>query len=127
MDEVSCAKKAQLQCLPMPETATSAGECPSGHGMGTRWLQQSPLSANCPQLEAHGGSCPALLQHLLLRDAQGCSGNGDSRVRVWPWVCRVVTLEKPKPRQGSLCGAQTWTVLFISSPHSVLLSSQAQG
>lgn len=70
--------KAQLQCLPMPEAATPAGECPSGHGMGTRWLQQSPLSASCPRLQAHGGSCPALLQHLLLGDAQGCSGRGDS-------------------------------------------------
>lgn len=39
VDKVSCAMKAQLQCLPMLEAATPAGECPSGHGMGTRWLQ----------------------------------------------------------------------------------------
>lgn len=41
---------------------------------------------------------PALLQHLLLGDAQGCSGSGDSGPAEPPlWKSR-----------GSLCGAETW-------------------
>lgn len=105
VDKVSCAMKAQLQCLPMPEMATSAGECPSGLGMGPRGgysrvlCLQTVLSSR-PMEEAAqlccSNSCLGMLRGTVVV------------VTVALGVRRVVTLEKTKPRPGRLCGAETW-------------------
>lgn len=105
VDKVSCAMKAQLQCLPMPEVATSAGECPSGHGMGpwggySRVLCLQTVLSSRPMDEAAqlccSNSCLGMLRGAVVV------------VTVALGICRAVTLEKTKPRWRSLCGAVMW-------------------